>query len=101
MNECISSPCQNNSTCVDLVDGFVCKCPSNFIGTFCERQNDFCQQSNQCAAGSTCMSQIDGGFKCLCGPTQTGVLCNIPLDLCALLPCQNGGLCTNQLYDYT
>ena len=29
-NECISDPCQNGGTCIDLYDGVQCLCPHQF-----------------------------------------------------------------------
>ncbi len=36
INECESSPCENNSTCVDLVGRFECNCTANYTGVRCE-----------------------------------------------------------------
>lgn len=32
VNECISNPCQNNATCVDDVNGYICECLPGFKG---------------------------------------------------------------------
>ena len=32
VNECMSNPCQNNATCVDDVNGYVCECLHGFRG---------------------------------------------------------------------
>ena len=40
VNECLSNPC-NGGQCLDLLDGFQCKCPENRAGKFCERAQ-FC-----------------------------------------------------------
>jgi len=32
IDECQSSPCMNNGTCLDLSDGFKCICPTGFSG---------------------------------------------------------------------
>ena len=36
IDECFSEPCQNNATCVDLVDAFDCTCLVGYTGTVCE-----------------------------------------------------------------
>ena len=36
IDECLSSPCHNNGTCVDLVDGYNCTCMSGYNGILCE-----------------------------------------------------------------
>ena len=38
IDECVSSPCENNGTCEDLVNRFRCSCPVNYYGTTCGRQ---------------------------------------------------------------
>ena len=35
-NECSSSPCKNNATCQDSINGYVCLCLSGFTGNYCE-----------------------------------------------------------------
>ena len=32
VDECLSQPCQNNATCSDLFNGFLCSCPPGFNG---------------------------------------------------------------------
>ena len=36
MDECASDPCQNNATCVDLINEFRCDCVPGFNETFCQ-----------------------------------------------------------------
>ena len=36
INECETSPCLNNGTCKDKINGFNCSCPQNFVGKRCE-----------------------------------------------------------------
>lgn len=40
-NECSSGPCQNNGTCLDLINRFQCRCVPGYTGTQCEIGNIF------------------------------------------------------------
>ena len=35
IDECSSSPCANGGTCIDLVDGCLCNCTSNYKSPDC------------------------------------------------------------------
>ena len=35
-DECVSDPCQNNGTCWDQVDGYLCNCTANYTGDNCQ-----------------------------------------------------------------
>lgn len=39
IDECMSSPCRNNATCTDMVDGYNCTCSDGFMGELCEISN--------------------------------------------------------------
>ena len=43
INECESSPCQNNATCIDAIAAFTCVCPAGFTGDRCHINIDECQ----------------------------------------------------------
>ena len=36
LDECSSSPCQNNGTCFSDLDNYRCECPAGFTGQNCE-----------------------------------------------------------------
>ena len=35
-NECLSNPCQNGGTCIDLYNYYSCQCVGRFIGNNCQ-----------------------------------------------------------------
>lgn len=39
IDECASNPCDNNATCVDLVNDYRCDCRLGYSGTFCETRD--------------------------------------------------------------
>ena len=39
VDECNSSPCQNNGSCLERVNGFECGCMSGYTGEKCESGN--------------------------------------------------------------
>ncbi|XP_019637428.1 PREDICTED: fibropellin-1-like isoform X2 [Branchiostoma belcheri] len=59
IDECASSPCQNNGTCVDGVDKFDCVCDRGYTGVLCEQDLDLCHP-NPCPYGWTCVDNVHG-----------------------------------------
>lgn len=61
VNDCLSSPCLNGGSCVDLVDSYGCDCLSGFAGGECQtRQKAHCPADNHCdAEHALCVA--DGG----------------------------------------
>ena len=41
VNECLSSPCMNGGTCMDLLNAYSCQCSAYFIGDNCEKGEAF------------------------------------------------------------
>ncbi|XP_044288680.1 delta and Notch-like epidermal growth factor-related receptor [Varanus komodoensis] len=101
-NACQSNACQNNGTCIDIVqkhDGnnFTCTCPTGYTGELCQSEIDYCSQQ-PCKNGGTCYSSISG-FSCQCPEGYLGPSCEEKIDYCASFPCQNNGTCyADQLY---
>ncbi|CAG2204205.1 PLG [Mytilus edulis] len=40
IDDCASNPCQHNSTCIDLVGGYMCSCGPGLTGVHCENGNE-------------------------------------------------------------
>ncbi|KAK2174247.1 hypothetical protein NP493_816g02001 [Ridgeia piscesae] len=75
IDECESSPCQNNGTCIDLVDRYRCACVRGFNGKHCEIDIDECS-SIPCVNGGSCDDHV-GGFTCRCVNGYSGHTCSI------------------------
>ena len=73
--ECSYVVCQNGGTCMDTGSGpgFMCECPSDYDGQYCETPELFCS-SNPCMFGGIC-SEMSGTFSCLCPLNRGGRTC--------------------------
>ncbi|KAG2457439.1 delta-like protein 4 [Polypterus senegalus] len=108
---CADSPCFNDGTCSekDFGQSYICTCPPGFTGLNCEKKVDKCT-SNPCANGGQC---IDHGSsrECRCRPGFRGLHCETSIDKCATIPCEmktkdvcasvpcsNGGTCLSTSY---
>jgi hypothetical protein len=47
---CASQPCNNNSTCTNSGNGYLCNCSLGYTGINCEQQINLCFQ-NPCVSG--------------------------------------------------
>lgn len=36
INECLKRPCKNGATCLDNIDGYICKCAAGYTGENCD-----------------------------------------------------------------
>ncbi|XP_029345465.1 cubilin isoform X2 [Acyrthosiphon pisum] len=102
ISECLSNPCQNGGTCVDLYNGFQCNCPNNWQGKMCELDVDECVRFLHtdlgCQNGAECKN-TPGSYECVCAANWFGLHCTKRKNDCdgALSSelCGNG-VCINQ-----
>jgi len=73
IDDCDPNPCENNGTCIDGINSFICDCVDGFTGDTCEIDIDECL-SFPCLNGGTCIDGINS-FSCKCGRDFTGVKC--------------------------
>lgn len=101
---CENKPCFNGSTCVDTVNmktgnNFTCNCAKGMVGALCD--TPFCVEE-PCKYGY-CNTSAEP--FCHCKRGYEGKFCEINIDDCILptgdSPCQNGGLCIDQVDTYT
>jgi hypothetical protein len=55
---------------------------------------------NPCLNDGECVAQSEDSFSCECAPGYAGILCQAYVGLCAMSPCQNGGVCVDVPNDF-
>lgn len=70
---CLSSPCDNGGTCIQIGNWFHCQCVPDFYGARCQFKVNHCA-SKPCAKEGECIS-ITGGYRCRCPPSKVGSDC--------------------------
>ncbi len=83
IDECESSPCSNEGTCIDEINGYHCICAFGYNYTHCQNGDDeswvrhasytkvciFLEinecESTPCSNGGTCINLING-YHCIC-----------------------------------
>ncbi|XP_072049558.1 uncharacterized protein [Amphiura filiformis] len=98
VDECASFPCENQGTCTDKVNGFICTCREGFIGERCQTDINECA-SFPCENQGTCTDMVDG-FMCTCTEGFSGIRCQTDINECASSPCENQGTCTDMVNGY-
>ncbi|WAR12587.1 NOTC1-like protein, partial [Mya arenaria] len=93
INECDANPCQHTGTCINNPGSYICSCPPEWRGPYCERDVHECQEMPDiCENGGVCFNLV-GGYMCRCNSGWTGVNCEIGKKL--IKHCQlslNGGV---------
>uniref|UniRef100_A0A8C1M0N7 Slit homolog 3 (Drosophila) n=1 Tax=Cyprinus carpio TaxID=7962 RepID=A0A8C1M0N7_CYPCA len=100
---CLTSPCQNNGTCVsDITGSYHCTCPFGYKGHNCEIPINACI-SLPCVNGGTChlTPGLDGHYSCVCPPGYEGQQCEMNPDDCEDNDCENNSTCVDGINNYT
>jgi hypothetical protein len=121
IDECLSSPCMNGGTCLDGVFEYLCFCARGWSGENCGDDVDECGSDPCLHAGVCSDSTTDGAtigteddywntvadidvtiyaYACTCVGGWEGTNCADDIDECESNPCQNGGLCVDELDTY-
>ena len=74
IDECISNPCQNNGTCVNLIAAVNCSCTANYTGEFCQFKVSPCSPENPCLNNGSCVEK-NFNYTCDCVPGYGGGHC--------------------------
>lgn len=106
IDDCSSRPCQNGGSCIDMLDGFACKCRPGFVGKLfveiflfdylfcfdqfifhrldnlfsglqCEAEIDECLSDPCSPEGTEKCLDLDNKFECQCRQGYTGQLCEV------------------------
>ena len=98
VTDCDDGPCENGATCTDVAGGYTCACTSGFYGPNCDTG---CPRDH-CVGAVTCNPADGSQSRCqLCEPGYQGTICNVEIDECRSEPCQNGGICSDLLADFS
>uniref|UniRef100_A0A8C9TA93 Slit homolog 3 (Drosophila) n=1 Tax=Scleropages formosus TaxID=113540 RepID=A0A8C9TA93_SCLFO len=98
---CLSTPCQNNGTCVgDATGSYHCTCPFGYKGRNCEIAINACI-SFPCANGGTCHVSPGQEDHCTCPAGFEGQRCEVNPDDCEDNDCENNSTCVDGINNYT
>ncbi|XP_017164565.1 protein eyes shut homolog isoform X2 [Poecilia reticulata] len=101
VNDCWSQPCLNGGSCVDLINDYICHCPLGFKGKDCSVDIDLCSFGLCSEHTLICSESRDGqNVSCTCEKGYGGAFCEVNLNECESKPCQNGGICVDDLDQY-
>ena len=88
VNDCDNNKCQNNATCMDLVQAYRCDCSPGYMGEYCEAKIPFCTKGHDpCENGGRCVDHRTH-YSCECPVGFAGLNCSTNLDDCTNHLCQ-------------
>ncbi|XP_072171895.1 uncharacterized protein [Diadema setosum] len=96
---CLNTPCRNNGTCIETIDGYDCQCEVGFVGKNCNSNVNECK-SQPCQNGATCIDAVNR-YICVCVRGYEDTHCETEILECASNPCQHGGICNEAINMYT
>lgn len=97
---CWDGDCKNGGQCENETSSYVCDCPPEFEGDFCENDVDECLVETKCLHGDC--ENLVGSFQCHCLPGFSGTECRDRIYYCDSTPCENGATCEdNEPGNYT
>ncbi|XP_076100545.1 protein jagged-2-like [Mytilus galloprovincialis] len=91
INDCLSNPCQNSGTCVDMVNSFQCICKEGYEGLLCNNNKNDCYP-NPCRNRGSCLDLV-ADFICQCPNSWKGKTCALRDSHCDNSTCLNKGKC--------
>jgi hypothetical protein len=101
INECDSSPCQNEGKCIDRINGYECACKTGYNGENCQKRDADCK--DQCTEYGTSECYNDRkGVICVCKPNFGGDDCSLKLKVnkCLSNPCVGNSHCAPSGNDF-
>ncbi|XP_078352119.1 mucin-like protein [Oculina patagonica] len=98
IDECNSTPCLNNGTCIDGINSYSCNCSVGLFGDICS--DDPCAALD-CGRYGDCMVNNNRTAECHCDPGFKGLNCEININECNAAPCQNNGTCVDGINSYS
>ena len=112
VNECQVNPCLNSGVCSETTAEpfYQCDCHQAYEGDICQTVKSHCdpnpcvseswnQNPYPCSLDLEEIAQLGNGpfFTCGCPKTHTGSLCKIDVNECNPNPCDNNGVCTQEV----
>ncbi|XP_063428562.1 delta-like protein D [Mytilus trossulus] len=91
-DKCVPYPGCLHGSCVE---SWQCNCEEGWGGLFCNQDLNYCTHHKPCKNQGICTNTGQGSYTCSCPKGFTGTNCEIEVDDCQNLPCDNGGQCVD------